>query len=85
MLFLYKPIQEEGKFPLKAREIFHEWEFQDMGSVFLGVDSLLYFLSKKILQREMLLLFQETYLNQEKKEIRGKSLNIQLLWYISSC
>lgn len=55
------------------------------GQCFLGVDSLLYFLSKIPFQRKMLLLFQETYLNQEKKETRSKSLNIQLLWYISSC
>lgn len=68
MLFLNRPNQEEGKFPLKASEIFHEWELQDMDIIFLGVDSSLYFLSKNFLQRKMLFLFQETYLNEQRRK-----------------
>lgn len=59
-------------------------------TLFLGVDSLPYFLSTNFLQRKMLFLFQDAYINVEgkkkkKKEPTGKRLYFKMLSNTSSC
>ena len=52
-------------------------------TLFLGVDSLPYFLSTNFLQRKMLFLFQDAYINVEGK--KKKKRNQEAKGFISRC
>lgn len=57
-------------------------------TLFLGVDSLPYFLSTNFLQRKMLFLFQDAYINVEGKKKKGtkrQKAYFKMLSNTSSC